>query len=113
MPEEIFIISLVGIIAGSAVVLGVVRGILSVVRARVEGHRGAGSGSLTSSELQRLVQRAVEDASQPLLDKIEDLEHEVRALRPAHPLPPRAEPTRPELMSPGLPPEEAPARRPA
>lgn len=96
MPEEIFILSVVAILAGSVVVLAVVWAILSFFRSR---SKPAVSGdSLTASELQELVRAAAAEAVLPLERKVEALEErlERRALPPLSEEPERLEGARSE-----------------
>ena len=69
MPEEILAIIIISIFAGTA--MSLTRMILAHRRS-MKG--SAGSSSLTTSELERMMRRAVEEATEPLQRKIEDLE---------------------------------------
>lgn len=71
-PGMIFVIIIVAIIAGTTMVASIVKHATGYYRSKSSG--GGGEDSLTSSELRRLIQHAVEEATQPL-------EEEVRALR--------------------------------
>jgi len=74
MPEEILAIILVSIVA--VTILSIVRMSLNYrVRRGVSGT--SGGSSLTTSELERMMRRAVEDATAPLTKKVEDLEFEI------------------------------------
>jgi len=76
MPEEILIIVLVSIFSGTAISL--LRMVLGYRERR--GTRGTAQGSsLTTSELERMMRRAVEEATAPLVKKLEDLEFEMAA----------------------------------
>lgn len=74
MPEEILIITLFAIAAGTLIsVLKIFMGFRERKRT-VGGHRDS---SMTTSELERMMRRAVTEASKPMMDKIEDLEFEL------------------------------------
>lgn len=74
MPEEILAIVLISIAAGTA--MSIIRMVLGYRERR--GMSGSGKGSsLTTSELERMMRRAVEEATAPLVKKIEDLEFEM------------------------------------
>lgn len=78
MPEEILIIIIVSIFAGTA--MSIIRMVLGYKERR--GLRGTAHGSsLTTSELEKMMRRAVEEATAPLVQKlvkkIEDLEFEM------------------------------------
>jgi hypothetical protein len=70
MPEEIFIIITLAIIAGS--VSGVLKQIFDYLKNRAASQ--SSGASLTSSELERLLQRTVEKAVAPLVDRMEAIE---------------------------------------
>ncbi len=78
MPEEILAIVLISIAAGTA--MSIVRMVLGYRERR--GMRGTTKGSsLTTSELEIMMRRAVEEATAPLMQKLvkkmEDLEFEL------------------------------------
>ncbi len=78
MPEEILVIILVSILAGTTV--SIIRMVLGYRERR--STRGAAPGSsLTTSELEKMMRRAVEQATAPLVQKLvkkmEDLEFEM------------------------------------
>jgi len=71
MPEEILIIIIVSIVAAS---------VISIVRMGLnfaEKKSTSEGSTLTTSELERMMRRAVEDATAPLARKVEDLEFDV------------------------------------
>jgi len=71
MPEEILIIIIVSIVAAS---------VISIVRMGLnfaEKTSTSEGSTLTTSELERMMRRAVEDATAPLARKVEDLEFDV------------------------------------
>lgn len=74
MPEEVLIITIVGIVFGS--IVSIVKATLNYFHARRGPAQPAGS-SLTTSELQRLMQAAVEEATRPLAAKIDHLEEQL------------------------------------
>lgn len=74
MPEEIFFLSLVSVICGTGLLVGLIRTIAGHQKAKLEALRGGKEPSMTTGELQRLIHAAVEDATQPLLRKLESLE---------------------------------------
>ncbi len=78
MPEEILMIILVSIFAGTSI--SIIRMVLGYRERR--GTRGTAPGSsLTTSELEKMMRRAVEQATAPLVqklvEKMEDLELEM------------------------------------
>lgn len=91
MPEEIFVLFLCAMLT-MTVMTGMV---LSHRRKTKELQSGAGKGgsSLTTSELERIMRRAVDEGTEPLRQAVEDLEarlaerassrEPVRALPPA------------------------------
>ena len=90
MPEEIFIIVVVAIVAGTVTSLARI-----FVKARRDESGGSAQGSsLTSSELRQLLLEAVEEGTQPLAARVERLEEQL-AERPALPSPPEAHRTLP------------------
>ncbi len=74
MPEEILAIIIVSIVA--VTILSIVRMSLKYVETTGKSRTSEGS-SLTTSELERLMRRAVEEATAPLTKKVEDLEFEM------------------------------------
>ncbi|NNE71704.1 MAG: hypothetical protein HKN29_15270 [Rhodothermales bacterium] len=75
MPEEVFVIVVV------AIVMGTITSMTKMILAYRERTRGfapqqesAGSSSVTTSELERMMHRAARKATDPLLDRIEELE---------------------------------------
>jgi len=72
MPEEILAIVLVSIAAGTG--LSLMRMILAHRAGRRDKSSPSTDSSLTTSELERMMKRAVESVIAPLVDKIEDLE---------------------------------------
>jgi hypothetical protein len=83
MPEEILAIVIISIFAGTA--MSMVRMILSYKERKSMSSTGSHAGSsLTTSELERMMKRAVEEATEPLVHKIDDLENEL-ALRQSTP----------------------------
>ncbi len=71
MPEEIVAIIIVSLIAGTVMVLGVAKIITGYLKSR---HAGGSGPSLTSSELSGLIRSAVEEAVDPLSDRLDRLE---------------------------------------
>ena len=73
MPEEVFIIVVIAILAGTF--SGVVKMIIEYLKSRQSvPNAHAKSGALTSSELERLIVSAVERANQSLADRLEAIE---------------------------------------
>ena len=74
MPEEIMVIAVVAIFSGMVISL------TKMVLAHREKTHGvsksvsSGSSSVTTSELERMMHRAVRKATDPLTDRIEELE---------------------------------------
>ena len=88
MPEEIFILFLFAMLT-MTVMTGMVLRHRRKTKELQAGSR-SGEGSLTTSELERLMRRAVDESTEPLRQAIEDLEARlaeqgdaVRALPPA------------------------------
>ena len=91
MPEEILIIVVMSIFAGTAI--SIIRMILGF-RER-KGLRGSAQGSsLTTSELERMMRRVVQEATGPLVDKIDNLEFELATANK----PPQLEEARTDLL---------------
>lgn len=85
MPHEIFVIALASIIAGTLMIASIVGSIFKFLREK-EKHRkeSSASSSLTTGELQRLMQAAVENAIAPLHDRIDALERRLSAPASSH-----------------------------
>ena len=75
MPTEIFILVLVSM--GGGMFMGIVSMILKYLREQSEG---LGGPSLTTSELEAMMRRAVEEANAPLLGRVEAIEERLEAL---------------------------------
>lgn len=91
MPEEVAIIAVVAIVMGT--LSGIIKSVLKYNQqkwqARTQSLAAMPDNSLTTSELNRIIGQAVEDATVPLLDRIEVLEGRLNRLSPAipeHPL---------------------------
>lgn len=77
MPEEVAVVLVVAIIAGS--VSSVIK---QAIKARSSRKASAtDAGGITMSELRAMMRDAVEEATLPLRAEIEDLKDEVRAAR--------------------------------
>ena len=82
MPDGIFVIIVVAIIAGTF--LGIVKAILGYLASKHElsgskkqpKQREAPGSSLTTSELHAMIRNAVEEATAPLAARVEHLEHQ-------------------------------------
>ncbi len=86
MPDEVFVIILVAILAGTMMVAGIARSIFKYLSSR---HQPIQAGSsLTAGELERLLREAVEEATAPLAAQIDALE---RRLLEAPPLLPEGD----------------------
>ena len=72
MPEEILALAIISIM--SFTVLSIIGMSLRYKSRKARHEVGAGSSSLTTSELERMMKRAVQDATFPLEEKIERLE---------------------------------------
>lgn len=82
MPDEIFVLMVIAL--GGGLVLGLVSQIFTFVKWKIERESSGGAAeqsSLTTSELEKMMRRAVEEATQPLVDRVESLEDEL-ALHP-------------------------------
>jgi hypothetical protein len=78
MPEEVFILIMLMILSFFGLTFTSM-----ILRHRRRGHergKGTSDSSMTTSELERLMRSAVEDATIPLVSKIEDLELEIARL---------------------------------
>jgi hypothetical protein len=75
MPEEILAIVLVSIAAGTFI--SFTRMVLAYKERKLDGTSTGTGSSMTTSELERLMKRAVESATAPLVEKIEDIELEI------------------------------------
>lgn len=72
-PEAIMIMVIVAILAGSFMIASIFKSIFRYAQSRHQKETVPGS-SLTTGELERLVRKAVEDATEPLHDRIDRLE---------------------------------------
>ncbi len=91
MPDEVFVIILVAILAGTMMVAGIARSIFKYLSSR---HQPIQAGSsLTAGELERLLREAVEEATAPLAAQIDALERRLdeRRLLEAPPLLPEGD----------------------
>ena len=90
MPEELVAITIISIVAGSIVMIALAKMLFSYLRDRAGlSKSSAGAPSLTTSELEGMLKRVVAEANEPLLDRVEALEHVLAADSKA--LPPRRE----------------------
>lgn len=79
MPEEILIIFVLSIM--SVTILSIIKMSLNYKRSsRAERHQQSDSGSLTTSELESMMRRAVEQSMSGVSGKIENLELEIAKL---------------------------------
>lgn len=85
MSGEEFVIALMALTFGSAIIFYILWVVGRAINNRQKQNQAATS-SLTTSDLETLMRRAVADAQEPLLDRIEALEAEVRRLPEAEPL---------------------------
>lgn len=76
MPEEIFVLALVSIISGSIVVTSIAKMIVNTIRGKRKA-RELPESSMTTSELQRMLTKAIAEAQAPLHAQIEELERRV------------------------------------
>ena len=79
MPEEIMILFILMILGTFSLTLTSM--ILRHKRKRRQANDMAEESSMTTSELESLMRRAVEDATAPLSEKVEDLELELARLQ--------------------------------
>ena len=75
MPEEIALIIVVSILAGCTTAITIVR---TVIKYKMGGVKKEDGSSLKTSELQTMLRAAVEEATQPLSDKIDRLEQRLK-----------------------------------
>lgn len=76
MPDEIFVLSVVAIVMSAVTIMVMAKIIAGYLRARHEAKRPA-SGGVTTSELEAVMRRAVEEGTRPLLVRIDDLEDRI------------------------------------
>lgn len=86
MPEEILIIVIVSILAGTT--MSFVRLVLGY-KERTSTKGISQGASMTTSELERIMKKAVEEATEPLAKKVEDLEFELATKLVSKDEPPR------------------------
>jgi len=72
MPEEVLVVFILSIL--SFTVLSIVAMTLRFKSRKAERNIGTGSSSLTTSELERMMKRAVKQATAPLEEKLDRLE---------------------------------------
>ncbi len=79
MPEEIFIIIIVAILAGTF--SGVVKQVLNYLQSRNGAPVRASSGetSMTTSELESMIQKWVGESTRPLIDRLDRIETHIGA----------------------------------
>jgi len=80
MPDEIVAIVIISILAGTF--MSIIRMVLGYKERRLTSGK-MGESSLTTSELERMMRRAVEEATEPLVRKIDDLEFELATRKEA------------------------------
>ncbi len=108
MPEEVAVIAIVAIVFGS--VITIVKSVLAYRKDVRQGSRGeiaskssvSEGASLTTSELEGMMRRAVADATAPLADRIDLLESRMSGsvrLPEADNVPERSEPVRKTIGS--------------
>ena len=90
MPDEVFVVAMLAITCGTAVVVSIIIAIARHQRARLNASAGTPGGSLTASELRRILEEAVANATRPLQEQLDELEGLLRAEGRA--LPSRNEP---------------------
>jgi len=78
MPEEVFILALLSIAAGTLVITSIVRNISKYMRAR---HGATQGSSMTTSELEKMLRRVVEESTETLHERIDKLEEGQLLLR--------------------------------
>ena len=87
MPEEIVAITIIAIIAGTGLMITIASMLFSYLRARSGVGNGETDPQLTTSELERMLKRVVEEANEPLVERINALEY--AAIGPEKSLPPK------------------------
>lgn len=91
MPKEALIVAIFALSCGTAVLVTFITAIARHYRMKLQNQGGGGrDASLTASELSRIVEQAVAQATQPLADRIETLESTLRHPAPGHPALPEA-----------------------
>lgn len=76
MPEEIFVIAIVAIISGSIVITSVTKMIVNTIRGKQKPAQLPES-SMTTSQLQKMLTKAITEAQAPLHAQIEELERRI------------------------------------
>ncbi len=86
MPDEILALSIIAIVASTVLISILASQWFKYLKTRAGGGPASGD-SLTSSELEGMLTRVVEEGNRPLLQRIEALERALRAPSPAMRLP--------------------------
>ena len=86
MPEEIFVLSVIAIVASTILIVKLSSQWLTYLNNR-SGNAAASGDRLTSTELEEMLTRVVEEGNRPLLQRIEALERSLGASKPAMRLP--------------------------
>lgn len=77
MPGEVFVIIIVAIVMTTVMVTSIVKHTMEYLSGKSKSKHD--ESSLTSSELQALMQEAVTRATQPLMDQVKELERRLEA----------------------------------
>lgn len=78
MPEELVIITVISIIAGSITMVSLAKMLFGYLRAKAGVTGKTSTSSLTTSELEMMLRRVVEEANEPLRERVEILEASLR-----------------------------------
>ncbi|MFQ5569276.1 MAG: hypothetical protein ACE5G0_06350 [Rhodothermales bacterium] len=77
MPEELVVITVFALLAGTVTIITVVKSILRYLSSKHQPVTP--SSSMTSSELREIIRSAVEDATHPLAERVDRLEQRLDA----------------------------------
>ncbi len=78
MPEEIFIIIIVGILAGTF--SGVVAQVVGYLKTKAP--KTSADASMTTSELEGMIQKWIGEATRPLVERLDELENSGHPISP-------------------------------
>ncbi len=79
MPEELVPIIVISVMAFSGLSIFIIHTIFSFLRDKhgLDSKKGKDSSSLTTSELENMLRRVIEEATEPLMSRLENLEEQL------------------------------------
>ncbi len=77
MPEEVLVVIIIAIVAGSISLVSIARMLFKYLNARAGLAPQVENPSFTTSELEQMLRRVARESNQPLLDRIEALEEQL------------------------------------